>query len=109
ENTYVGKNGKRVCRRCNAIRVSAIYASESPEERERRRNRARSDHLKNRAERLAKQKEYVASHKKQKQEYDKAHRSEANERRRMMRKTETPEHREHRLRVKRESYRRLNA
>lgn len=109
ENTYIGKNGKRVCRSCNALRVSAIYASETAEEREKRRARAKADHLKNREARRAKQKEYTASRREEKRLYDVAHRKEANERKALRKLTETPEQREHRLRLKMDSYYRHRA
>jgi len=39
-NTYRSAKGKRICRACNALRVSGVYAAETPEQREARRARA---------------------------------------------------------------------
>lgn len=38
-NTYINAKGKRICRACSALRVSASYAAETPEQREARRVR----------------------------------------------------------------------
>lgn len=102
-NTMIHQ-GKRVCRKCNAERVSGIYAAETSEEREKRRVRAaiQAAREKDRAQRAA----YAASHRAEKAEYDRQHRTEANERRRESRGNESPERREYRLRLKRESYER---
>ena len=35
-NTYLNKKGKRICRACNAQRVAAVYARETPEQTARR-------------------------------------------------------------------------
>ncbi len=102
-NTMIHQ-GKRVCRKCNAERVSAIYASETHEERERRRERAavQATREKDRADRLA----YTVSHRAEKRAYDKARRAISTAQKRERRANETPEQREHRLRLKRESYER---
>ncbi len=65
-------DGKRVCRKCNADRVAGIYASETPDQREKRRQRAKDQAAreKDRALRAV----YTASHKAEKQAYDKARR-----------------------------------
>jgi group I intron endonuclease len=105
-NTHINKKGKRICRACAAERVSKIYADETPEQREARRQYARLSHENNRAERLEKQRIYMASHKAQKSEYDRLHRKEFSARRLERRHAETPEQREHRLQLKRASYQR---
>jgi group I intron endonuclease len=73
-NTYRNKQGKRICRDCNALRVQSVYASESPEQREWRRQRSRANHINNRETRLAKMKEYVLAHKTEKAKYDRERR-----------------------------------
>lgn len=62
--------GKRICRACNALRVRAVYASETPEQREHRRQLAKVNHEKNREMRLAKLREYGLNHKKEIREYN---------------------------------------
>jgi hypothetical protein len=74
-NTYINKKGKRICRACNALRVSAIYADETPEQREERRQRVSESHAAHRDERLAKMREYVLAHKEEKRRYDAARRA----------------------------------
>jgi len=59
ENTHINKRGKRICRSCNALRVSAIYARETPEQRELRRRRMAENYRANRDQRLAKMREYA--------------------------------------------------
>ena len=73
-NTYRNKKGDRICRQCNAERVSKIYASETPEQRELRRQRVKASYEANKTERLAKMREYMASRKDQKREYDRLRR-----------------------------------
>lgn len=73
-NTYRNKKGKRICRACNALRVAAVYASETPERTAERLRRNMEYHNLNRDERLAKQREYVAAHKEEKREYDRLRR-----------------------------------
>jgi group I intron endonuclease len=70
ENTYRNKKGDRICRECNAERVSRIYASETPEQREVRRQKVKASYEANKTERIAKMREYMASRKDQKREYD---------------------------------------
>lgn len=101
-NTYRDRHGKRICRACNALRVSGIYAKETPEQREARRQRVNESHQQHRAERLAKQSEYVAAHKEEKRAYDVARRAVANEQRRARHAVETPEKRATRLAMRRE-------
>lgn len=72
-NTYRNKKGKRICKKCNAEKVSAIYASETPEQREKRRQRAKLYAASNEAQKIKRQ-EYAASHKDQKREYDRLRR-----------------------------------
>lgn len=69
-NTYLSKKGKRICRACNAERVSGVYASETPEEREARRERAKASHLGNRDKNLVRMREYASTRKEQKRAYD---------------------------------------
>lgn len=73
-NTYLNAKGKRICRACNALRVSSVYANETPEQREFRRKRVKDSHEQNRQERLARMREYVAVHKSEKSEYDRVRR-----------------------------------
>ncbi len=70
-NTMIHQ-GKRICRKCNAERVAGIYAAETPEQREKRRQRAKQQAAreKDRTQRAA----YTASHKAEKQAYDKVRR-----------------------------------
>ncbi len=67
-NTYMGKAGKRICRACNALRVSEVYASETPEQREARRVRmaAQAQREQDREARRI----YAATHREQKRAYD---------------------------------------
>lgn len=44
-NTYRSKAKKRICRACNALRVSAVYAAETTEQREARRQQRRRYYL----------------------------------------------------------------
>jgi group I intron endonuclease len=69
-NTYRSKKSERICRACNALRVKAIYARETPEQREARRVRAAESHAANRTARLAAQREYNLAHKAEKRNYD---------------------------------------
>ena len=105
-NTYKSKRSNRICRTCNAMRVASIYANETPEETEARNKRNNERYYEKYEHNRAKQAEYIAKHKAEKQEYDRLHRAEAQQRRRERIKSETPEQREHRLRLKRESYHR---
>lgn len=73
-NTYRNKKGKRICRACNALRVAAIYAAETPEQTAKRLQHNMQCHNLNRAERTAKQREYAAAHKEEKREYDRLRR-----------------------------------
>jgi hypothetical protein len=57
-NTYINKKGKRICRKCNAERVAAIYKAEPSDQREKRRLRMKSNHEKNREARLVAMVEY---------------------------------------------------
>lgn len=103
-NTYINKKGKRICRACNALRVAAIFAAETPDEREARRVYAKASHEKNKPERLTKQREYTATHKEEKRAYDAARREITTARKRERLAMETPEQREIRRRQRRESY-----
>lgn len=109
-NTYFGKkNGDKRCRICNAERVSAIYAKETPEQREARRVRAKTDYETNYEARRAKQNEYSEANREAKREYDREHRAEGAARQRKYRANETPEQRAARLQAKRDSYHRCRA
>ena len=74
ENTHISTKGKRLCRACNALRVAKIYANETPEQRELRRQKAAANHAANRERRLAKAREYTAAHKAEKAAYDREYR-----------------------------------
>jgi group I intron endonuclease len=103
-NTYLDRKGSRICKRCNAERVSKIYASETPDQREERRRRVKEYYDRQREKRLEKRRFYTKAHSAEKREYDKLHRKEANDRRRRSRAAETPEAHANRLMLKRESY-----
>lgn len=105
ENTYRGKKGEKICRKCNAARVAIIYNSLSLEEREKALAYRKAHYDKNRTKYRPLQNAYAALHRKEKREYDRLHRAEAAARKRLARQNETPEQREKRLRMKRESAR----
>ena len=92
-NTYLSKKGKRVCRACNAERVSAIYASETPEQRERRMAQRKAHYLRTRDDQAAKRKAYAESRREQKREYDRINNAKATERQRKAFAAMTPEQR----------------
>lgn len=69
-NTYRGKAGKRICRACNAIRVSGVYGAETTEQREARRQRVSEYHALTKDQQAEQQRAYTASHKEQKRAYD---------------------------------------
>jgi len=108
ENTALNQ-GKRICKACNRERVMAVYASETPEQREARRQRAAEYYQRTIDARRAKQAEYTANTKDQKRAYDEAHRAESTARRRARIQAETFEQRANRLQRKYESRRRLKA
>lgn len=108
-NTYMNAKGKRICRACNTERVRAVYASETSEQREKRRLRAKAHYERNREEIRAKQSAYTAANAEKIREYKWLHRSEINARRKQSRATESPERRAHRLALKRASNHRLYA
>lgn len=103
-NTYYGRNGGKICRKCNAERVIAILARETEEERIIRLAKLKASHEANREARLAKQKEYAKAHKEEKRLYDQLHREEAARRKREAKNKETPEQRQLRLARKMASY-----
>lgn len=70
-NTYINAKGHRFCRKCNAERVSKVYASETPEQREARRKRTAHYAATNEVQRQ-KRAQYAAAHKAQKAAYDRA-------------------------------------
>lgn len=73
-NTYINKKGKRICRACNAIRVAAIYASETPAQTEERLRRYRDYYLAHRVRLLETNRSNAAAHKIEKAAYDRARR-----------------------------------
>lgn len=73
-NTYINAKGKRICRACNAARVTAIYAAETPEQREVRREKWRGQYAKQKAKRAERAHAYYLAHKAEKQAYDRAYR-----------------------------------
>jgi group I intron endonuclease len=75
ENTYINAKGKRICRRCNAERVSCIYAAETPDQTAQRLQRNLDYHARNRDQRRAAMKVYAAAHKNEKRAYDRARRA----------------------------------
>jgi group I intron endonuclease len=83
KNSYISKrNGCRICRTCNKERVANIYANETPEQHAARLERGKKYHEENYDERTTKQRAYMAAHKEEKREYDKAYRVIKNQRRR---------------------------
>lgn len=68
ENTYFGRKDERICRTCNAERVSKIYASETTEQRESRRERAKKQAQ--REHEVEARRQYALSHKEEKRLYD---------------------------------------
>jgi group I intron endonuclease len=106
-NTYFSKKGgKRICRACNAERVSSIYAAETPEQTEQRSQQRAEHYVANREVVRARASIYAAEHREEKKEYDKLHRAEQTKRKRERRQNETPEQREKRLAQKRVSHQR---
>lgn len=104
ENTYRDRVGRRVCRACNADRVSGIYARETPEQREARRQRMADYHAATKDQQAEQRRAYTASHKEQKRAYDVERRALANQQRRERHASETPERREARREAKRADY-----
>lgn len=73
-NTYFNKKSKRICRACNALRVSKVYEAETPEQRETRRQKVRAYYAANREKYREMNRAYAAAHKAEKREYDRAYR-----------------------------------
>lgn len=67
-NTYHRSNGKRMCRACANLRTLKVHASETKEQRERR--RAVVGHYNAGEKPRLKRQEYAAAHKAQKRAYD---------------------------------------
>ncbi len=67
-NTYRNSKGDRICRTCNALRVSGVYEKETPEQREARRVRAAAQAQREQSREA--QRLYTASHKAEKRSYD---------------------------------------
>jgi len=78
-NTYVGKAGKRICRACNAERVTGVYAKETPEQREARRQRVKANYERDKQGRAVRMREYYEAHKAEKREYDRLRRERLRE------------------------------
>lgn len=72
-NTYTNNANKRICRACNAARVSAIYSMETESQRETRRRRAHQYSSTNEIQR-AKRYTYALAHKDEKRAYDRTRR-----------------------------------
>lgn len=105
EDNMMERKGKkvRICLACNALRVSAIYAAETPEQREARRQRAAVYAATNEGQK-AKLREYAAAHKAEKHAYDVSRHERANELKRQRRAEMTPEQRAQLSEQKRQSY-----
>ena len=73
-NTYRNKTGDRICRECNRLRVAEIYKSETPEQREIRRQKVKASYQKNLESRREAIRAYAATHKEEKREYDRKRR-----------------------------------
>jgi group I intron endonuclease len=106
-NTSINQ-GKRICRKCAAERTNAIYAKETPEQREARRQRVKESHQQHRDERLAKLAEYAAAHKEEKRAYDQSRAAIKAERDRQRRTVAnlTPEQLEAQRQARRDHYHR---
>jgi len=104
-NTYVGKAGKRICRACNAERVSGVYAKETPEQRQVRIQHMATYYAITKDQQAEQRRAYVASHKEQKRAYDVARKAIANAQRRARQANETSEQRSARLAKRRENER----
>ena len=79
ENTYLSKAGKRICRACNALRVSKVYSAETPEQAAARAQQKKEYYERTRAERQAKMKAYADTRKEAKRLYDIAWRARRKE------------------------------
>lgn len=101
-NTYRGKAGKRICRVCNALRVSGVYAVETPEQRETRRQAVKAHYEANKPQISAQMREYAAARKEEKRAYDVNRRALANQQRRERHAAESHEQRSIRLAKRRE-------
>jgi hypothetical protein len=74
-NTYINAKGKRICRKCNAERVAAVYAHETPEAAVRRAARKKAYYEENGERFRQLNREYAASRKDEKREYDRRRRA----------------------------------
>lgn len=70
-NTYIGKKGEKVCRACANFRTTAVYALETPKQREVRRQKVARYNATS-IEQNEKRRLYALAHKEQKRIYDKA-------------------------------------
>jgi group I intron endonuclease len=83
KNSYLSKkNGARICRECNRVRVSKIYEAESEEKKASRIQRCQKYYQANRERLRAIQNEYSARNRDSKRAYDVAYRPIKNARRR---------------------------
>lgn len=104
-NTYRGNaKGKRICRACNALRVSGVYAAETPEQREWRLFRSADYYERTKAEQAEQRRAYTASHKEQKHAYDQSRAELTRERDHERRANRTPEELEAVREAKRAAY-----
>ena len=78
-NTYRNTKGKRICRACNALRVSEVYAKESPEQRQARMQRMTAYYALTKEQQAESRRAYTASHKEQKRAYDQRRRERLKE------------------------------
>ncbi len=78
-NTYINKEGTRICRACNALRVAAIYANETEDKREKRLQRDNANYYKNYEKYRQRQNDYAVAHRAEKRAYDQAHKEEKRE------------------------------
>jgi len=105
-NTYRGKAGKRICRVCNAERVSGVYAKETLEQREARRQAVKAHYKANKPRLTAQMRDYAAARKEQKRAYDQARaalKREADHKRRAVANL-TPEQLEAQRKARRDYY-----
>lgn len=108
-NTAFDRKGSRYCRACAAGRTNAIYASETPEQREVRRQRSKAYYEATHEERQAKMREYAATRKEEKRAYDQSRAELKAERDRTRRANETLEQRANRLTAKTVDYQKHHA
>jgi group I intron endonuclease len=103
-NTGRNAKGKRYCRECNRLRVQGVYANESQEQREARRQRAAEYAQRTKAQRAVQARDYAAANREKLKAYYASRAELSNRRRKDRRASFTPEERARYLQQKREWY-----